>query len=325
MPGNGEGEIQDHRFGSEKARSTGSSRRSSFLDTGAMFLSHDVTSLPEDVALRRKMTGKLLDGTAFKYPMFAAPIAFVMGLKENEVLPDHQKLLHDRKTYPESPLVNVWENEKRPIIFLSHQWLSYDHPDPSFAQMKIFQEAVRSIQYEKIVFPHLLVKNVFEWTTRGLFWTMRGKVRLSFSKVIITILSNPVVQEECDETLECGGEQTKPSQQNITYKIQMVDASVVTVGEENVTQSWRRCFGDFSSCVRVEDDFVYITVPTHASDQVETTSQGIDVEFSPLMKKLQSLKSGSWGAVDNLGGVLKEVFKNCLVWYGWRHDCFLHN
>ena len=68
--------------------------------------------------------------------MYAMPIDEVMKLKS---LVDHQTLLQQGK------LVRVDANEDRPVVFLSHQWVSFDGPDPEFEQFRQFQEAVKAV------------------------------------------------------------------------------------------------------------------------------------------------------------------------------------
>ena len=52
---------------------------------------------------------------------------------------DHQTLLAQGK------LIKVEEGEMRKVLFLSHQWVAFDGPDPNFQQFFVFQEAVRNL------------------------------------------------------------------------------------------------------------------------------------------------------------------------------------
>ena len=51
---------------------------------------------------------------------------------------DHQTLLLQGK------LIKVEEGEDRPIVFLSHTWVSFDSPDPHARQLAVFQQAVQA-------------------------------------------------------------------------------------------------------------------------------------------------------------------------------------
>jgi hypothetical protein len=81
----------------------------------------------------------LLGGTTAYYPMYALPIQDVMALTDLDNA-DHKTLLKEKK------LVKVNEWEYREVVFLSHQWLGEDHPDPKFEQLSVFQEAIKSIR-----------------------------------------------------------------------------------------------------------------------------------------------------------------------------------
>ena len=78
----------------------------------------------------------LVAGTSCGYPMYGLPISDVMALEQ---LSDHQTLKKAGK------LVKVNEYEFRQVVFLSHEWVDDDHPDPTFAQFEVFQKAIKSI------------------------------------------------------------------------------------------------------------------------------------------------------------------------------------
>eukprot|EP00398_MALV-I-01_sp_L67-1_P001010 gene1010-581_t len=73
-----------------------------------------------------------------KYDMWALPIDQVM--KMSGALPDHQTLLSEGK------LVRVnTDAEARPVLFISHQWVAWDSPDPQLEQFRVLQEAFRNV------------------------------------------------------------------------------------------------------------------------------------------------------------------------------------
>jgi hypothetical protein len=73
---------------------------------------------------------------AMEYGMWVMPIDVFLGM---DSLQAHQRLKRDGKLLEYSPEL------KRPVFFLSHQWLSFKHPDPLMEQVKTFQELLRNL------------------------------------------------------------------------------------------------------------------------------------------------------------------------------------
>jgi len=85
------------------------------------------------------VTDDLMEGIEPLYPMWALPIKHLLELKGT--LPDHQTLIKEKK------LVNIDEiSDKKKVIFVSHQWLSWDGPDPNFHQFSLLQEAIELLR-----------------------------------------------------------------------------------------------------------------------------------------------------------------------------------
>ena len=111
--------VADHRFlpsfGRGSRSSVHSQNRSSLFRRSVRlsYVEPEALILPTDshYEILRK---KLLAGSKCHYPKYALPIDEVMKLTS---LVDHQTLLQQGK------LVRVDENEDRPVVFLSHQWV----------------------------------------------------------------------------------------------------------------------------------------------------------------------------------------------------------
>lgn len=69
------------------------------------------------------------------YPMFAAPLGKVLEMKTHEA---HQSL---KRT---GTVVQV-NGSIDPVIFVSHQWCGKMHPDPTFEQFAVLQQALRNV------------------------------------------------------------------------------------------------------------------------------------------------------------------------------------
>jgi hypothetical protein len=68
---------------------------------------------------------------------------YVMSLENflsMEGLPPHQQLKREGK------LMEWTEDLDRPVLFLSHQWLSFKHPDPLLEQVRTFQELLQELK-----------------------------------------------------------------------------------------------------------------------------------------------------------------------------------
>lgn len=68
------------------------------------------------------------------YPLFAMPVREALRLTK---LDPHEKLLSDGRIRQYEPGMKV--------IFISHQWLSDNHPDPHMEQFKVLQRCLRNI------------------------------------------------------------------------------------------------------------------------------------------------------------------------------------
>ena len=61
-----------------------------------------------------------------------------------EVLLAMEKLLPHERLMEEDQLVEFTANMGQ-AAFVSHQWVTPEHPDPEFVQMRVFQEALKSM------------------------------------------------------------------------------------------------------------------------------------------------------------------------------------
>ena len=69
-----------------------------------------------------------------EYGMWVMSVSDFLSM---ETLVPHQNLKTDGKLFEYTP--------GRPCFFLSHQWLSFKHPDPLQEQVKTFQELLRNL------------------------------------------------------------------------------------------------------------------------------------------------------------------------------------
>eukprot|EP00397_Hematodinium_sp_SG-2012_P011987 GEMP01012142.1.p1 GENE.GEMP01012142.1~~GEMP01012142.1.p1 ORF type:complete len:644 (+),score=128.31 GEMP01012142.1:155-2086(+) len=70
------------------------------------------------------------------YPMYCVPLHVALRMKSVE---RHEVLL------ARSELVKLDLGDEAPVIFLSHQWVSTEHPDPEATQFTVFQGAMRRL------------------------------------------------------------------------------------------------------------------------------------------------------------------------------------
>eukprot|EP00397_Hematodinium_sp_SG-2012_P054318 GEMP01065405.1.p1 GENE.GEMP01065405.1~~GEMP01065405.1.p1 ORF type:complete len:178 (+),score=32.06 GEMP01065405.1:212-745(+) len=70
------------------------------------------------------------------FPMYCVPLNVVLEMKS---VVKHEELL------AAGVLVEHDFGDQAPVIFVSHQWLSADHPDPQAAQFAILQAAIRRL------------------------------------------------------------------------------------------------------------------------------------------------------------------------------------
>ena len=86
-----------------------------------------------------------IKGTAVKetYPMYAIPVEDFLQLKKWR---PHQDLL------AEGGLIKVDDSRKADkVIFVSHQWTSFTHPDPKNEQLQALQNVIRNLLSGKMV------------------------------------------------------------------------------------------------------------------------------------------------------------------------------
>jgi len=75
------------------------------------------------------------EDTGFLYPMWV--VSMQKFLSFNEVEP-HQVLARRGDLVQYTPGMG-------PVIFVSHEWAGFNHPDPDMRQLKVFQEALRNV------------------------------------------------------------------------------------------------------------------------------------------------------------------------------------
>ena len=71
-----------------------------------------------------------------RYPMYVIPLSTLLEM--NEFRP-HQELLAD------GTLVEANVSMAPKTIFISHQWLGFDHPDPKSEQLRALQQVLRRL------------------------------------------------------------------------------------------------------------------------------------------------------------------------------------
>eukprot|EP00397_Hematodinium_sp_SG-2012_P024472 GEMP01025493.1.p1 GENE.GEMP01025493.1~~GEMP01025493.1.p1 ORF type:complete len:668 (+),score=82.81 GEMP01025493.1:176-2179(+) len=89
---------------------------------------------PDRVTSRRTKASRI--GTVSGFPMYCVPLSTVLRMKSVE---KHEVLL----ARDELVTHNLCDDE--PVIFVSHQWLSVNHPDPEAEQFTVLQEAIRNL------------------------------------------------------------------------------------------------------------------------------------------------------------------------------------
>lgn len=76
-----------------------------------------------------------------KYPLYAMPVAHLLEL--TEWVP-HQDLLAAGKVVEVKP-----DDTETEVVFCSHQWTSFDEPDPTMNQLKVLQSVIRKLMAGK--------------------------------------------------------------------------------------------------------------------------------------------------------------------------------
>jgi hypothetical protein len=71
-----------------------------------------------------------------EYGMFVMPLDVFLGIDKIQA---HQQLKREGKLIEWTPELD------RPVFFLSHQWLSFKHPDPLMEQVKTFQNLLKNL------------------------------------------------------------------------------------------------------------------------------------------------------------------------------------
>ena len=77
-----------------------------------------------------------------KYPYYVIPVANLLELKAWK---PHQDLLAEGK------LVEISDDANVEVIFVSHQWSAFNHPDPSNEQLEALQNVIRKLMQGKTV------------------------------------------------------------------------------------------------------------------------------------------------------------------------------
>jgi len=82
-------------------------------------------ALPEGKAARSKLE---LIGSASSFPTYCLPMEYFMGM---DLMAAHEELLNVALMCPPDDAV---------MHFISHEWLSFTHPDPAGTQLNLMQE-----------------------------------------------------------------------------------------------------------------------------------------------------------------------------------------
>ena len=86
--------------------------------------------------VRSSLGNAALTSTKARYPMYVIP---VKALLELDAWEPHQALL------AQGMLVEVTSEVDLEIVFVSHQWTSFDHPDPKGEQLARLQAVLREL------------------------------------------------------------------------------------------------------------------------------------------------------------------------------------
>eukprot|EP00398_MALV-I-01_sp_L67-1_P000112 gene112-643_t len=108
-------------------------------------------TLDEDrrVSPSQPARSSLLSLAGEQFPMHCVKI---QDLLDFDKLPDHDTVKAMGK------LVVPGAADKRPILFVSHQWLGFTHPDPTNQQFEVLKGALRSLLSGRDVYPDAFVK-----------------------------------------------------------------------------------------------------------------------------------------------------------------------
>ena len=98
------------------------------------------------------------------YAMHVVPCSTFLKWGADDIS-EHQTLL------ARGDLVEYNHSVKGPVCFVSHQWVSYDHPDPSFEQLRTLQRFMGKIKNGKIA------ELEYEWTSKVVFNSERVSLR----------------------------------------------------------------------------------------------------------------------------------------------------
>ena len=99
-------------------------------------------SVITELHLRRQSTA-----IAEKCPMYVMLFKNLLNLQLNE---ESDAVLENHQTYLKNGLIRPYKHGDR-VIFYSHQWLDYDHPDPEGKQLKIFLQQCSNLRDGKFV------------------------------------------------------------------------------------------------------------------------------------------------------------------------------
>ena len=114
--------------------------------------------------VRSSLGGAALSSTSARYPMYVIPVKTLLELQQWE---PHQNLLAKGKLVEVTPEVDL------EIVFVSHQWTSFEHPDPTGEQLARLQAVLRQLmagQTSVMGNPQLQVIYSSTFETKGEQW-----------------------------------------------------------------------------------------------------------------------------------------------------------
>ena len=117
-----------------------------------------------ETMVRSSLGGAALSSTSARYPMYVIPVKTLLKLQQWE---PHQNLLAKGKLVEVTPEVDL------EIVFVSHQWTSFEHPDPTGEQLARLQAVLRQLmagQTSVMGNPQLQVIYSSKFETKGEQW-----------------------------------------------------------------------------------------------------------------------------------------------------------
>eukprot|EP00939_MAST-03C_sp_MAST-3C-sp1_P003435 g3435.t1 len=247
-----------------------------------------------ETSLSLRATSKILKDR--KFPLWIMSVKRLLELyhRKNKILECHQVLRDQGDVIRYQSL-----SSDSPIIFVSHEWVDYAHPDPTGYQLDVLCEILYKLKTNKIFMTHCDTKDYFNFESHKMMNAKEWACFLEKAYIWIDYISLPQIQASGRRD-----SQTKEKPESDSPKAGEESCASTDTGEYGKTKRT-----DMRTRLSIQMNLAAESVASYISSSDMVLLLAPEVPFSDqALKRKASGKTASYASFATRGWCLLEIF-----------------